>query len=429
MGYESAIEWTDATWNPVTGCTKITRGCDNCYAERFAERFRGTPGHPYELGFDLTLRRDRLTQPLSWRRPRMIFVNSMSDLFHKDIPAEFIDSVFDTMEQAKQHVFQVLTKRSSLMRDYLRHRYGTDLAPRHIWCGVSVEDDKATARIRHLQDAPITTRFLSIEPLLGPVGDIDIQGISWIIVGGESGPGARPMKPEWALDIRNLCERANVPFFFKQWEDGRRKQAVESLMVRNIMPSLPTCMGRTIMLFEWHPNDPPPQIEEHSKAKLDVLRRYLRAYFDTLGANPVRDQFKLDLIDGFSGGGTFRAGNDIVAGTPLIMLEESEAAQQRLNRDRIKPLRFDCKFHFVDVEPDHTAHLRKVLAERGYRVDDQQIIVHNSRFEDVADAIIADVRHRQPIAGRAIFLLDQTGFSQVELALIARIFRKLPRQR
>ena len=154
----------------------------------------------------------------------MIFVNSMSDLFHKDIPAEFIDSVFDTMEQAKQHVFQVLTKRSSLMRDYLRHRYGTDLAPRHIWCGVSVEDDKATARIRHLQDAPITTRFLSIEPLLGPVGDIDIQGISWIIVGGESGPGARPMKPEWALDIRNLCERANVPFFFKQW-GGRTPKA------------------------------------------------------------------------------------------------------------------------------------------------------------------------------------------------------------
>ena len=181
------------------------------------------------------------------------------------------------------------------------------------------------------------------------------------------------------------------------------------------------------MLFEWHPSDPPPQVQEHSKAKLDVLRRYLRAYFDTLGANPVRDQFKLDLIDGFSGGGTFRAGNDIIAGTPLIMLEESEAAQQRLNQDRIKPLRFDCKFHFVDVEPDHTAHLRKVLAERGYRVDGQQIVVHDSRFEDVADEIIADVRRRQPIAGRAIFLLDQTGFSQVELALVARIFRTLPR--
>ena len=217
MATLSKIEWTDATWNPVTGCTKITRGCDNCYAERFAERFRGTPGHPYEPGFDLTLRPERLTQPLSWKRPRMIFVNSMSDLFHKDIPTDFIDRVFETMETADWHVFQVLTKRSPLMRDYLRRRYGSRHAPRHIWCGVSVEDNKAVARIRHLQDAPLSTRFLSIEPLLGPVGDIDIEGISWVIVGGESGPNARPMKREWAIEVRDLCERKGIPFFFKQW--------------------------------------------------------------------------------------------------------------------------------------------------------------------------------------------------------------------
>ena len=217
MATVSKIEWTDATWNPVTGCTKITRGCDNCYAERFAERFRGTPGHPYEPGFDLTLRPERLTQPLSWKRPRMIFVNSMSDLFHKDIPTDFIDKVFETMETADWHVFQVLTKRSPLMRDYLRRRYGSRHAPRHIWCGVSVEDDKATARIRHLQDAPLSTRFLSIEPLLGPVGGIDIEGISWVIVGGESGPNARPMKREWAIEVRDLCQRKRIPFFFKQW--------------------------------------------------------------------------------------------------------------------------------------------------------------------------------------------------------------------
>ena len=201
----------------VTGCTKITRGCDNCYAERFAERFRGTPGHPYEPGFDLTLRPERLSQPLSWKRPRMIFVNSMSDLFHKDVPTEFIDKVFDTMEAADWHVFQILTKRSPIMRDYLRRRYGSRLVPRHIWCGVSVEDDKAAARIRHLQDAPITTRFLSIEPLLGPVGDIDIEGVSWVIVGGESGPGARPMDADWVREIRDNCLNSEVPFFFKQW--------------------------------------------------------------------------------------------------------------------------------------------------------------------------------------------------------------------
>ena len=154
MGDRSAIEWTNATWNPITGCTKIARGCDNCYAARFAERFRGTPGHPFERGFDLTLRPERISQPLSWKRPRMIFVNSMSDLFHKEIPLEFIDRVFEVMETADRHVFQVLTKRSSLMEGYLRGRYGRDCAPPHIWCGVSVEDQKASARIRHLRKAP-----------------------------------------------------------------------------------------------------------------------------------------------------------------------------------------------------------------------------------------------------------------------------------
>lgn len=233
MSDKSAIEWTDATWNPVTGCTKVSRGCENCYAERIAERFRGTPGHPFENGFDLSLREDRLKQPLSWRRPRMIFVNSMSDLFHKDIPTIFIDSVFDTMEDADHHIYQVLTKRSSLMRNYLRRRYDLGVSPEHIWCGVSVEDQAATTRIRHLQDAPVSVRFLSIEPLLGPIRDISLDGISWVIVGGESGPKARPMKPEWALSMRDICEKHGVPFFFKQWggrtpkSGGRLLEGVE----------------------------------------------------------------------------------------------------------------------------------------------------------------------------------------------------------
>ena len=217
MGASSKIEWTDATWNPVTGCTKITRGCNHCYAERFAERFRGVPGHPFENGFDLTLRPERLSQPLSWKRPRMIFVNSMSDLFHKNIPPDFIDQVFYTMETADHHIFQILTKRSSLMKNYLKRRYGPKLAPEHIWCGVSVEDSAATSRIRHLQQAPLSVRFLSIEPLIGPVGKIDLEGIGWVIVGGESGPNARPMKEDWVLEIRDICERKGTPFFFKQW--------------------------------------------------------------------------------------------------------------------------------------------------------------------------------------------------------------------
>ena len=180
------------------------------------------------------------------------------------------------------------------------------------------------------------------------------------------------------------------------------------------------------LTFSWRPNDPLPELEEHSKAKLDVLRRYLRAYFDRLAANPARDEFRLDLIDGFAGGGVFQHGNRVESGTPLIMLEEYKSAQDRLNQGRNKPLHFNCKFHFVDVNPDHTNHLRQVLEDRGYRVDNKEIIVHDSPFEDVAEGIIADVLSRQPRAGRAIFLLDQTGFSQVKLTLVARIFERLP---
>ena len=233
MGEQSSIEWTDSTWNPVTGCTKVSAGCDNCYAERFAERFRGVAGHPFEMGFDLTLREDRLRSPLSWRRPRRVFVNSMSDLFHKDVPLHFLDSVFDVMEEADWHIFQVLTKRSSLMRDYLRLRYTDSQVPGHIWCGVSVEDRKALVRVRHLQESPVQVRFLSMEPLLAPVGNFDVSGISWIIVGGESGPRARNMEEDWATEVRDLCSANGVEFFFKQWggpypkRNGRLLQGLE----------------------------------------------------------------------------------------------------------------------------------------------------------------------------------------------------------
>lgn len=223
MADKSAIEWTDATWNPVTGCTKISAGCDNCYAERFSERFRGVPGHPFENGFDLTLRPKRIEQPLQWRAPRMIFVNSMSDLFHKDIPEDFVGRIFDTMESAHWHTFQVLTKRSSLMRDFLNRRYGEKRGPPHIWCGVSVEDGKRKSRITHLQQAQAGIRFLSIEPLIGDVGELDLTDINWVIVGGESGPRARPMQQAWVRSIRDQCKIAGVAFFFKQWGGIRPK--------------------------------------------------------------------------------------------------------------------------------------------------------------------------------------------------------------
>lgn len=223
MADGSAIEWTDATWNPVTGCTPITAGCDKCYALRFSERFRGVSGHPFENGFDLTLRPERVRQPLSWRRSRMIFVNSMSDLFHKAVPRAFIDSVFDTMEEADWHTFQVLTKRSSLMRAYLKDRYASRPPPEHVWLGVSVENAQARSRIDHLKQAPASVRFLSIEPLIGSVGELNLDGIHWVIVGGESGPGARPMTSEWVREVRDQCEAQGIAFFFKQWGGFRPK--------------------------------------------------------------------------------------------------------------------------------------------------------------------------------------------------------------
>lgn len=223
MAQASEIEWTDATWNPVTGCTKIGPGCENCYAHRFAERWRGIEGHPYEQGFDLRLWPSRLHQPLRWKKPRMIFVNSMSDLFHKRIDRQYIDKVFDAMEMADWHVYQVLTKRSSLMRHYVRERYRGREVPSHVWLGVSVEDAAHKGRIEHLRDINSEARFISFEPLLGPIGPVDLSGIAWAIVGGESGPKARPMEASWATQLRDACEAAGVAFFFKQWGGARPK--------------------------------------------------------------------------------------------------------------------------------------------------------------------------------------------------------------
>jgi len=217
MAQSSNIEWTDVTWNPVSGCTKISPGCDHCYAERFAERWRGIPNHPYEAGFDLRLHPSRLDQPLKLKRPSAIFVNSMSDLFHKDIPVEFLDQVFQVMEAAPWHRFQVLTKRSSLLRRYVNKRYEGRAAPAHIWLGVSLENCEQLSRIRHLQATAATVRFVSAEPLLGPLEDLDLSGIHWLIAGGESGPRARPVEADWVRSLRDQCKAAGVAFFFKQW--------------------------------------------------------------------------------------------------------------------------------------------------------------------------------------------------------------------
>jgi protein gp37 len=225
MSDRSAIEWTDATWNPVRGCTKISPGCARCYAETFAERFRGVAGHPYEHGFDLRLVPEKLFEPLRWAMPRMIFVNSMSDLFHEDVPESFIVDVARVMTLAHWHTFQVLSKRSQRMLELLEGplRFAAEVS--NIWWGVSVENRRyGLPRIEHLQAAPAAVRFLSIEPLLEDLGLMNLNGISWVIVGGESGPGARPLKEEWALGIRDQCQAAGVPFFFKQWGGVRKNE-------------------------------------------------------------------------------------------------------------------------------------------------------------------------------------------------------------
>jgi len=225
MSDKSKIEWTDATWNPVRGCTKVSPGCAHCYAETFAERFRGVPSHPFEFGFDLRLVPEKLGDPLRWGTSRMIFVNSMSDLFHKDVSNDYVVSVARVMTAANWHTYQVLTKRADRLQNLLKGELGFAADKEHIWWGVSVENRRyGLPRIDLLRESPVKIRFLSIEPLLEDLGTIDLRGIDWVIVGGESGPGARPMSADWVRSIKAQCERAGVKFFFKQWGGVRKAE-------------------------------------------------------------------------------------------------------------------------------------------------------------------------------------------------------------
>ncbi len=235
MGMKSKIEWTESTWNPVTGCTKISPGCAHCYAERMARRLRAMGQPNYARGFEVTVHEESLDLPLRWKRPQTIFVNSMSDLFHDEVPFEFVRKVFGVMEEASWHRFQVLTKRSARL---------AELAPLlpwpdNVWMGVTVENADYAFRIDHLRTVAAAVRFLSLEPLLGPMPGLNLSGIDWVIVGGESGPGARAMEPAWAIDLLGQCRRSGVPFFFKQWGGVNKKKAGRTLdgRVYNEMPA------------------------------------------------------------------------------------------------------------------------------------------------------------------------------------------------
>ena len=237
MATRSAIEWTESTWNPVTGCKKISPGCEHCYAERMAKRLKAMGQPNYSRGFDLALHEKCLDLPLRWKKPQTVFVNSMGDLFLKEVPESFLMKVFEVMKAAHWHVFQVLTKRSERLKE-LSARLPWQS---NIWMGVSVETQDYLFRIHHLQETGAYVKFLSLEPLLGPLPNLELKGIDWVIVGGESGPGARPMKPEWVIEIRNQCLSSGVPFFFKQWGGTKRKKTGRELDGRtwDQMPASP----------------------------------------------------------------------------------------------------------------------------------------------------------------------------------------------
>lgn len=236
MGEKSTIEWTESTWNPVTGCTKISAGCKHCYAERMAFRLQAMKQPNYRNGFNVTIHEHALDVPLRWKTPQMIFVNSMSDLFHKNVPSSFIHKVFDSMNKANWHTYQVLTKRSGRLAACNATLPWAD----HIWMEVSVENEDHMDRIDHLRDCAAHVKFLSLEPLLGSLPNLNLSGIDWVIVGGESGPGARPMEPSWVQEIRDQCIANQVPFFFKQWGGTQKKKAGRTLDGENWsqMPAL-----------------------------------------------------------------------------------------------------------------------------------------------------------------------------------------------
>ena len=225
MSKQSTIEWTEVTWNPVTGCTKISHGCKYCYAERMARRLQGMGLDKYRNGFDVAIHRSVVEEPLKWQKPRLVFVNSMSDLFHKAVPVEFIESIFDVMNRAPQHTFQLLTKRP----DRVNQIHGRLTWTPNIWLGVSIEQDRWMGRLDKLRQTGAQLKFLSLEPLLGPLDTLDLEGIDWVIAGGESGPGARPMEAEWVEAIRDNCLQSRVPFFFKQWGGVFKKRTGREL--------------------------------------------------------------------------------------------------------------------------------------------------------------------------------------------------------
>jgi three-Cys-motif partner protein len=412
MPAETAIEWTESTWNPVTGCSKVTPGCAHCYAETFAERWRGVPGHPYEQGFDLRLWPQRLEYPLKWKRPRMIFVNSMSDIFHEDIPFEYVERIFVVMQEASHHKFQVLTK---------RHERMTELAPHlpwppNVWMGVSIENKRWVLRADYLREVPAAVRFISAEPLLGPLTGLDLTDIHWLIAGGESGPGHRPVQAEWIRGLRDRCHRDGVAFFFKQWGGLRAKSGGRQLDGRewNEMPSVTYsanghATGRKMPRQRDIPDDADEKWEytEHSAAKHEILHRYLGAWFSILGGSKRNP--RLVLLDGFAGRGRYVGGEP---GSPRIMFER---AAQVVDDGRAKEVWIRCaelnQFNFEE-------HLSEVCAELHH--DHVRIKAEHESFVDAATKLAGWLDAQRPPPPTFV-MVDPYGVTGVPLDLLARL--------
>jgi three-Cys-motif partner protein len=411
MPAETAIEWTESTWNPVTGCSKVSPGCAHCYAETFAERWRGVRGNAYEQGFDLKLWPQRLDYPLKWKRPRVIFVNSMSDIFHEDIPVDYVERIFEVMNEAKHHTFQVLTK---------RHERMAELAPRldwppNVWMGVSIENKRWVCRADHLRHVPAAVRFISAEPLLGPLTGLDLTDIHWLIAGGESGPRHRPADAEWFRELREQCLQSGVAFFFKQWGGPRAKSGGRLLDGRewNEMPQVTYAangnrtngyrkkMPRSRDLPDSHPDK--WVYTEHTRAKHEILRRYLGAWFSILGQSPGTD--RLVIMDGFAGKGQYRDGEP---GSPKIIFDR---AVEVVEAGHAKEVFIGC------VEKDKTnydelAELCSTLNHGAVKIEAR----HTTFAEAAADLAEWGAKRRKPTP---IFVTaDPYGFRGVPLKVV-----------
>ena len=432
MSDKSKIEWTDATWNPVRGCTKVSPGCVHCYAETFAERFRGVPGHPFEFGFDLRLVPEKLGDPLRWRAPRMVFVNSMSDLFHDGVPDQYVTAVAKVMAAADWHTFQVLTKRAERLASLLEGDLSFAAQCRNIWWGVSVENRKhGLVRIEHLRRAPAAVRFLSIEPLLEDLGRLDLRGIDWVIVGGESGPGARPMSVDWVRGIRDQCRGAGVPFFFKQWGGVVRKretgETARRADLQPVSPAFKSCAARRqragdgatrvdarerVVGMRWRRTTPTVG-REQTLVKHFILRKYLSRFAPIV----LSHWNSISYVDCFSG--PWNACTDDLRDTSFsIALEELRRARDH-HADSRRQVGLRC--FFLERNADAYARL-KAYADA---VDDAEVETRNAILEESVDAILDLVRRE----GRQTFpfiFIDPTGWTGFAMDTIAPLLSVEP---